>query len=87
MPKPFVVAFCPGAVTAGTAITLPTGCPPVRDVIDGTLFRGSDGTAAAAEVAAVISRVAANQVKLDVATTTRDVLVVSYWPEFEQLKC
>jgi len=85
-PQPFVIAFAPGAVTAGTAITLPTGCPPIRDVINGTLFRGSDGTVAAAEVAVVISRVAANQISLDVDTLTRDILVVSYWPEFEQLK-
>jgi len=83
---PAFVPFCPGAVAAATNITIPAGSPDIRDIIGGTLFRGSDGTAAAAEVAVVITRIGRRIIQCDVATTTRDVLVVQYEVEYETLR-
>jgi len=81
MPKFVEVAFCPGAVTAGNGIDLPSGSLPISKVIGCTLFRGSDGTAAAAEVSATPTKVDSNTIKLDVDTTARDLLVLRYIPK------
>jgi len=72
------VAFCPGAVSAGVNIDLPSGSPPIENIVGATLFRGSDGTVAAAEVAAVATKVDENTITLDVDTLTRDVLILKY---------
>jgi len=75
------VAFCPGAVTAGTNIDLPSGSPPIRNIVNVTLFRGSDGTAAAAEVSATPTKVDRDTIRLNVDTYTRDLLVIRYLAE------
>ena len=82
---PAFVSFCPGAVTKATDIDLPAGSPSIRRIIDGTLFRGSDGTAAAAEVAVVVTKVDRDTIQLDADTQTLDILVVQYETEYETL--
>jgi len=72
------IAFAPGSTTAGDAIDVPSGSPPIAEVINAEIFRGSDGTAAAAKVAATPTKVDTNTIKLDVDTTTRDLLVLRY---------
>jgi len=72
------ISFCPGAVTAGTNIDLPSGAPPIDRIINATLFRGSDGTAAAQEVAATATKVDENTITLDINTVTRDILALRY---------
>jgi len=72
------ISFCPGAVAAGTNIDLPSGSPPIENIVNATLFRGSDGTVAAAEVAVTATKVDENTITLDAATTTRDVLILRY---------
>jgi len=72
------IAFCPGAVAAGTSTTIPDGAPDIGVIVGVTLFRGSDGTVAAAEVAATATRVDARTITLDVDTMTRDILVLKY---------
>jgi len=52
-------------------------------VRDAVLFRGSDGTAAAAEVAVTVTRVDKDTIRLDVATLTRDLLTLLYEAEYE----
>jgi len=80
MPKFVEVSFCPGAVTSGSNIDLPSGSPPISKIVDCTLFRGSDGTVAAAEVSATATKVDSDTITLDVDTTTRDLLVLRYIP-------
>jgi len=75
------VAFCPGAVMAGTNIDLPPGSLPISKIVDCTLFRGSDATNPAAEVAATATKIDENTIQLDVDTTTRDLLVLRYIPK------
>lgn len=72
------VVFAPGAVTAGSNIDLPEGSPAIQEVVNAEIFRGSDGTAAAAKVAATPTKVDADTITLDVDTTTRDLLVLRY---------
>ncbi|RLA79312.1 MAG: hypothetical protein DRG33_04200 [Deltaproteobacteria bacterium] len=72
------VVFAPGAKDANTNIDLPSGSPAIQEVKNAEIFRGSDGTAAAAKVSATPTRVDADTVKLDVATLTRDLLVLRY---------
>ena len=76
MPKS--VAWAPGAVTAGAGIDLPATSPSIDAVLNCTLFRGSDGTAAAAGVAAVPTKVDVNTITLDVDTLARDLLELRY---------
>jgi hypothetical protein len=80
------VSFAPGAVAAGTNIDLPAGSDPIGVIYNATLFRGSDGTAAAAEVTVTATKVDRDTIKLDVATLTRDLLVLRYEAEFERLR-
>lgn len=73
-----MIAFAPGAVTAANPIDIPAGMPAIEGVKSAEIFRGSDGTAAAAKVAAVPTKVDADTIKLDVDTLTRDLLVLRY---------
>ncbi|MCD6138525.1 MAG: hypothetical protein J7J91_08175 [Deltaproteobacteria bacterium] len=70
--------WAPGAVSAGDGIDLPAGSPSIAEVKNAEIFRGSDGSAAAEKVAATPTKVDANTIKLDVDTTTRDLLVLRY---------
>ena len=72
------VVFAPGAKSAGDEIDLPAGSPSIAEVKNAEIFRGSDGTEAAAKVSATATKVDANTIKLDVATTSRDLLVLRY---------
>lgn len=72
------VVFAPGGTTAGDGIDVPSGSPPIAEILNAEIFRGSDGTAAAAKVAATATKVDANTIKLDVNTLTRDLLVLRY---------
>jgi len=83
---PACIAWCPGAVAAGTNIDLPAGSPPIRKIYNATLFRGSDGTVAAAEVSVTATRVVRNTITLNVATLTGDLLVLRYEVDFEKFR-
>ncbi|RLJ02278.1 MAG: hypothetical protein DRP08_04695 [Candidatus Aenigmatarchaeota archaeon] len=72
------VVWAPGAVTKDNNIDLPAGSPAIQEVKNAEIFRGSDGTAAAAKVAATPTKVDADTIKLNVDTTTRDLLVLRY---------
>jgi len=72
------VVWAPGAKSAGDEIDLPAGSPSIAEVKNAEIFRGSDGTNAAAKVAATPTKVDADTIKLDVATTDRDLLVLRY---------
>jgi len=72
------IAFAPGAVTAGLTIDVPAESLPIDGMVNAEIFRGSDGTAAAASVAAVATKVDKNTVTLDVDSLTRDLLVLRY---------
>jgi len=80
---PYIITFAPGAVSAGTDLDLPAGSPPLKSVRDAVLFRGSDGTAAAAEVAVTVTVVDKDTIRLNVATLTRDLLTLLYEAEYE----
>jgi len=64
----------------GTPIDVPSGSPPIGEIISAEIFRGSDGTNAAAKVDATATKVDANTIKLDVITRARDLLVLRYIP-------
>jgi len=72
------VVWAPGAKSADTNIDLPAGSPSIAEVKNAEIFRGSDGSAAAAKVAATPTKVDADTIKLNVATTDRDLLVLRY---------
>ena len=72
------VVWAPGAVTKDNNIDLPAGSPSIAEVKNAEIFRGSDGTNAAAKVAATPTKVDADTIKLNVDTTTRDLLVLRY---------
>ena len=72
------IEWAPGAVTAGTNIDIPAGAAKISGIISAEIFRGSDGTAAAAKVAATATKVDEDTITLDVDTTALDLLVLRY---------
>jgi len=72
------VVWAPGAKSADTNIDLPPGSPSIAEVKNAEIFRGSDGSAAAAKVAVTPTKVDADTIKLDKATTDRDLLILRY---------
>ena len=80
------VTWAPGAVGATTDFDLPANSPAIEAVISAVLMRCSDGTAAAAEVAAVPTKIDENTIQLDVATQTLDLLTLKYTPVGAQVK-
>lgn len=73
------IVFEPGAVTAGTNISIPNDAPPIGRILSAAIFRGSDATVAAAWVAGVsATKVDDRTITLNVDTTSRDVLVLRY---------
>jgi len=73
------VVWAPGAKAAGDNIDLPPGSPPIAEVKNAEVFRGSDGSTAAGKVDVyTVTKVDANTITIDVATTDRDLLVLRY---------
>jgi len=85
------IAIAPGAVTAGTAISIPSGAPKIGELVSAVLFSGSDATNPASATALTvvsgtpasgqIAKSSSTQVVLGDNTTTRDLLVITYIPE------
>ena len=76
MPRQVILA--PGAVRAGTNISLPPGSSSIDEVIDCLLFRGSDGKVPATVIEAIATKVDKNTIRLDVDTATRDLFILRY---------
>ena len=88
-----IVTICiaPGSTSAGDSISIPSGAPKISQLVSAVLFAGSDATNPAsatalsvvsdASASGQISKVSATAVKLGDATTSRDILIISYIPE------
>ncbi|MHC1624573.1 MAG: hypothetical protein ACXQS2_01010 [Methermicoccaceae archaeon] len=80
------VAFAPGAVNADTEIDMPSGSPPIGTIIDAVLFQGhavDEGGSATYDIAptsVTATKVDANTITLDTATTAYDLLILRYYP-------
>ena len=72
------VVFAPGTTSAGDNIDLPSGSPPIAEIVNALLFSGSDGSAAASSSTVTATKVDEDTITLDSATTGRDLLVLRY---------
>lgn len=89
------IVFGPGAVAAGTAISLPSGTPPLQEIVSAQMVTMSDGTVAGAvaDLAVVTAAPAAGEIQLSSptqvvlgdATTTASILIIHAVAYGEQL--
>lgn len=80
------VSFAPGAVTHGNNIDLPSGSPPIGQIVGALLFQGhavdEDGSADydIKPTSVTATKVDADTITLDTDTTAYDMLVLRYLP-------
>jgi len=81
------VTFAPGAVSAGSNISLPAGSPPIAKVVSAVIFKGhavdEGGTATytIGPVSATPTKVDESTITLDADVAAEDLVVLRYIPK------